>query len=359
MADNASIRPARAFLVDDIGSRCLVTGGAGYLGTALVRRLHSLGCTVRSLDVLPHKHGAGVEVVTGDLRDYPTVRAACEGVDTVFHTAALMTILSLYRRVERERVFGVNVTGAENIIRAAQETGVSALVQTSSFNVMLDGPAVPSDETAPYVARPKDLYSLSKIEAERCVLGADQRGGLRTCALRPGGIWGTDCGSLMMRSFLETLAAGSFKALVGPRTATMDNTHVENLVDAQLLAAHALHKRPDVAGGQAYFITDGEPMNGMEWFRPLVEGLDYPFPTTWVPGGVMKSIAWLLEFAHLLGTPVPTITVRGIRNLTEGSWLKIDKARQDLGYVPRHTRANTMPLVLPEAREFVAARARA
>jgi len=72
-----------------------------------------------------------------------------------------------------------------------------------------------------------------------------------------GGIWGSDTGSLMIRSFLEQLAAGKFKVLVGDPAAQTDNTHVDNLVDALFLAAQALRERPQVVGGQAYNITDG------------------------------------------------------------------------------------------------------
>jgi 3beta-hydroxy-delta5-steroid dehydrogenase/steroid delta-isomerase len=293
------------------------------------------------------------EVVIGDLRDYKAVRAACEGRDTIFHTAALIKLLSLYRASARKLVFDVNVSGTENVLRAAKDAGATAFVHTSSFNVAIDGPAAPADESMPY-ARARDLYSLSKIAAERAALAADTPGGLRVCALRPGGIWGTDCNSLMIRSFMEELVAGNFKVLIGNARIPMDNTHVENLVDAQLLAAGILRRRPDVAGGQAYFITDGEPMNGMLWFRPLVVGLGYGFPTMWIPGSVMKTIAWMLEISHLLGAPEPKLTVRGMRNLVEGSSLCIDKARRDLGYAPRHTRDNTMPLLVPIAKTFIA-----
>jgi 3beta-hydroxy-delta5-steroid dehydrogenase/steroid delta-isomerase len=125
-----SIPAAPILRPEEIG-RCLVTGGAGYLGSALVRRLRATGCQVRSLDVLPHKHEPGVEIVAGDLRNFADVKSACEGIDTVFHTAALMTILSLYRRHERDLVWGVNVTGTENIVRAAQEGGAKTFVHTS------------------------------------------------------------------------------------------------------------------------------------------------------------------------------------------------------------------------------------
>ncbi len=355
----ALIPPAPQLGPRQLGRRCLVTGGAGYVGRAIIRRLREAGCEVRSFDVLPHKHGDGVECIVGDLRDYAALRAACEGVDTVFHTAALINTLSIYRLSVLHRVFDVNIGGTHNVVRAAAEAGVEALVHTSSFNVALSsnsgaGVAGAQDESMPYATHAKDLYTLSKIGAERIALGADRVGRLRVCALRPGGIWGSDTDSMMIRGFLEQLAAGKLKVLVGDPDVKTDNTHVENLVDAQFLAAQALRERPEVAGRQAYNITDGEPMNGMAWFRPLVEGLGFPFPRVWLPMWLIRSVARLLETAHLLGAPQPLLTLRGVNNLAENSCLSIDKAYRDLGYRPRFRQATGLKTLLPAAREFVA-----
>ncbi len=338
----------------EIGPRCLVTGGAGYVGSAIVRRLRAAGCTVRSFDVINHKSEAGVEVVTGDLRDYNSLLAACRDIDTVFHTAALIKLMAIARPSLRRLVHEVNVGGTDNVARAAAAAGVTAMVHTSTFNVVMDRDYVRQDETLPYAVNTNDLYTRSKIEAERAALAADTVGGLRVCALRPGGIWGIDTTSIMVRSFLEQL--DSFTVLIGDGHSAADNTHIDNLVDAQLLAAKALHAKPDVAGGQAYFITDDEPLNPLEWFRPLVEGLGRSFPTRRLPAGMMRAIGVVLELSHWLGAPEPVLTRRSVRNLTESGSFRIDKARRDLGYAPRYNRANGMPLLLPIARTYLESR---
>lgn len=352
--NNPAIPSAPKLSADDVGQNCLITGGAGYVGRAIARRLADTGCNVRSMDVLEHQPDRdGIETVIGDLRDYDSVREAVEGIDTVFHVAAVINIKEIARRAERKFVYDVNVVGTQNVLRAAADAGVTALVQTSSFSVVLDRVLENTDEREPYATRTRDLYALTKIEAERAVLGADTPGGLRTCALRPGGVWGDNVDCVMINSFLTQYATGKFKAVIGNGKATMDNTHIENLVDAQLLGAKALRNDAAIVGGQAYFINDDEAINPLEWFRPLVEGCGGTFPRFQMPAGVMKMVGSLMEIGAYFGAPEPTLTRRGIRNLTESSQFKVDKARRDLGYEPRYNQGNGMPELVPKAREFV------
>ncbi len=350
-----AIEPQPSFTTNDIGKHCLVTGGAGYLGRRIVRRLLDAGCKVRSLDVVPHDHEGetGVECVVGDLRNFKDIQTACQGIDTVFHAAAIIKILEVARPSLRRFVYDVNVHGTRNVVRAAEAAGVKALVQTSTFAVVMDRELIDKDESLPYATNSKDLYCLTKIEAEKAVLSGDKSGGLRTCSLRPGGLWGSDTNCIMIQTFLDQLAKNNFKALIGDGKATMDNTHVENLVDAQLLAAKALRHKPEVAGGQAYFILDGEPENAIEWFRPLAEGLGEKFPTFRIPGALMREVAWLMEVAHFFGAPEPVVTRRGVRNMTESTSFRITKAERHLGYIPRYTRANGIPELLPIAQAYV------
>ena len=350
-----SVPPAPVLSAKEIGPVCLVTGGAGYLGSKIVQRLVAAGCEVRSLDVAAQAARPGVLAIKADLQDAAALQKACVGVDTVFHTAALISILSTYRKAVKERVFGVNVQGTRHLLAAAAQAGVQAFVHTSSFNVALhpNPSGDKQDERSPYATGKKDLYTMSKIAAEKAVLAANSAAGMRTCALRPGGIWGGDVDVIMIKSFLTQLAAGKFTVLVGAAQGKIDNTHVENLVDAQLLAARALRDKSHAASGQAYNITDDETINGMEWFRPLAEGLGYAFPSKYLANGLMIPVAALMEFLHYLGAPEPLLTTRGLRNLSDQSCLSIAKAQRDLGYRVRYQRSNGMPQLLVAARPFV------
>lgn len=340
-----------------VGPTCLVTGGSGYLGRHLVARLAALGCRVRAFDVVPCPAARNVEPIVGDVRLYGDLRAACEGVDTVFHTVALIDLLARYRPERRRRVFDVNVLGTEQVLRACRAAGVARLVHTSSFNVAMGEPVRGGDESTRLVGDGDllDLYSESKALAEQSVLAADDPSGLRTAALRPGGVWGPGDGGMMIARFVEQLAAGRFGVLVGDGRAVLDNTHVENAVDAHLLAAAGLRDTPEIVGGQAYFITDDEPVNGLDWFRPLVEGLGHPWPTRRVPGWLVYRVAALLEWLHFLrggAGPEPTLTRRGVLNLTRDGSFRIDKARKQLGYAPRVRAADGLAAILPDARRL-------
>ena len=343
-----------AFSAESIGPTCLVTGANGYLGRHLVRRLVETGCRVRAFDVVPYAGDAPAEAVVGDVRIYADVRAACEGIDTVFHTVALINLLARYRLDERLQVFDVNVLGTEHVLRACRDAAVGRLVHTSSFNVAMGKAVANGDESTPVVGEGDllDLYSETKTLSERTVLAADDPAGLRTVALRPGGIWGPGEDSMMIRSFVEQLAAGRFKVVVGNGRTLLDNTHVENAVDAHLLAARKLGETPDVVGGQVYCVTDDEPMNGVGWFRPLVEGLGHRWPRARIPGRVLYFVAYLLEWVHFIGGPPPTLTRRGVLNISRDGYFRIDKARDQLGYVPRIRAAEGLPAILPDARRM-------
>lgn len=339
---------------DAIGRVCLVTGGAGYLGRALVSRLLEAGCTVRTLDVRAPVGMSGVPHTTGDLRDFEGIAPVFEGVDTVFHTAAVISIVGedLAPHRARRLSYGVNVVGTENVVRACLAKGVRTLIHTSSFNVALSGPVEGGDESLPYADDAIDLYSRTKIAAERAVVAANGPR-LTTVSIRPGGIWGNGPGSMMLDAFVEQLGKGAFTATIGDGTAVLDNTHVENVVDAEVLAARAAREAPAKVGGKAYFVTDDERINGMEWFRPLVEGLGYRFPKLRLPAPPLLRVAHAAEVAYLLGGPEPTLTRRGIRNLTDGVHFSIEAARRDLGYEPRYRREH-LALAVPALREKLA-----
>lgn len=330
----------------ELGPRVLVTGACGFLGRLLVEALVALGCEVRALDVAPPVvEQTGTDPVIADIRDAEAVAAACTDVDVVFHTAARIVLHGIGPKAVADEVWSINEGGTKTLLAAARAAGVGRFIFTSSHNVVLDRPCQELDETAPYATRFTDVYTPSKIAAERAVLEADEPGGMRTCALRPGGIWGP--GGVMLEAFLGEVVKGTFRAYMGDPEATVDNTHIDTLIRAELLAAHGLQTTPERVGGQAYFITDDERLNGMRWFEPALTELDYPIPRVWVPTWLVYGFGWLMEVIYLLGGPTPLITRASVLKVCRTSSLKVDKARDHLGWAPLWSRDTGMAALTP------------
>jgi 3beta-hydroxy-delta5-steroid dehydrogenase/steroid delta-isomerase len=339
----------------DIGSPCLVTGAAGFLGRHLVEALRLRGVEVHALDRRAPAEGEGVRAFVGDIRDPQLVRRAAAGCATVFHTAAVIELLGVCRPGVRRAVDDVNVGGTGNVLRACRAEGVARLVYTSSDTVCYSPrPIVLGDESLPYARDFLDVYAASKTRAEQAVLAANGSG-LRTLAIRPAGIWGPGPGCYMLSQVVEQVAKGRLVATVGDGSAQADNVHVVNLVHAELLAAEALATTPARVGGQAYFITDEEPMNLMVWFRPLIEALGHRVPRLAVPALPLAVASWLGEWLHLLGGPRPFMTRMEVHQVATSFTFRTDKARRELGYRPLVGRDEAIGECVPHCRERLAA----
>ncbi|MAG30228.1 MAG: steroid delta-isomerase [Deltaproteobacteria bacterium] len=317
---------------------CLVTGAAGFLGRNIVKRLLGEGLTVRALvrKTPLHITNEKLRCVPGDISNPDDLAEACEGVDTVFHTAALVSLLGgpALRKAYRDEAWRVNVTGTENLIAACMSANASRLIHTSSVDVCFEGKPLPNmTESLPYPQRFKSVYAETKAAAEKRVLEADGSSGLRTCAIRPGGIYGAEPNDMIDR-FVEILNSGGLVARIGSSSALQDTSHVTNLVHGHLLAARHLVE-DGAACGQVYFISDGEPMNSFEFFRPLIEGLGHRFPEREVPAWLLKPIAHAWQAAHFaLGVPKPMLCPHELDKISVTHYGSIDKARRELGYAP-------------------------
>lgn len=343
-------------VLHDIGPVCLITGGAGFFGRVLTRRLLDEGYRVRVLDVASHPLlDPRAELVRADLRDAGAVARAVRGASTVFHAAALIELSGIASAATKQRVRDVNIGGTENVIAACKAEGARKLVYTSTNNVLFDREIVGGDERDNYAERFVDLYTETKVESEKRVLAAGKAGELFTCALRPGGIWGPYPGGMMLDKVLDQLSQGTFVARIGSG-GLADNTHVENLVDAELLAARALCDKPELVSGEAYFVTDGEPMDPVDWFGPLLTALGYELPKRKIPGALMYGLGYALEWLHRVGGPRPLVTRIEVLKVTRAHSFKIDKAKEHLGYEPRIRSGEGLLACVPFARAYLAAK---
>jgi 3beta-hydroxy-delta5-steroid dehydrogenase/steroid delta-isomerase len=337
-------------LTTELG-RVLVTGGSGFVGANLVTELLSRGHEVVSFDRAPSTlpDHPGLRSVVGDITDPDEVAAAVAGIDTVFHTAAIIDLMGggSVTKEYRDRSFAVNVGGTQTLVRAAREAGAKRFVYTASNSVVMGGQVISGgDETMPYTERYADLYTETKVVAEKFVLRENGEQGMFTCSIRPSGIWGRG-DQTMFRKVFENVLAGHVKVLVGSKHTKLDNSYVHNLIHGFILAAE--HLVPGgTAPGQAYFINDGEPINMFEFSRPVVEACGEPFPTLRVPGKLVWYAVTVWQFLHFrFGFPKPLLEPLAVERITLDNYFSIAKAQRDLGYQPLFTTERALADCLP------------
>ena len=224
----------------------LVTGGGGFLGSAIVRKLAARGDRVRSIarNFYPDIDLPNVEQVKGDIGDSESLMSACRGVDAVIHAAARAGSWGDYRDYHR-----TNVTGTENVIEACRRHGVAALVYTSTPSVVIDGRDIcGADESLPHSEKHHSHYPATKAMAEKAVLEA-ARQGLPAIVLRPHVIWGPGDNQLVPRIVKKARRI----VCIGDGTNLVDTIYVDNAADAHIMAADRLMKVPALSGG-VYFI---------------------------------------------------------------------------------------------------------
>jgi nucleoside-diphosphate-sugar epimerase len=310
--------------------KALVTGGGGFLGLAIVRRLAAQGTTVCSFSRQRHDTLAALDVEQrqGDLADEAAVRAAVAGCDVVFHVAAKPGIWGPYEDYHR-----TNFTGTGNVIAACREHGVSRLVYTSSPSVVFDGRDMEGvDESVPYPRRFAAHYPRTKAAAEQLVRAAnDER--LGTVCLRPHLIWGPGDNHLLPR-LLARARAGQLRR-IGRARKLVDTIYIDNAAEAHLLAAEKL-KPGAVVAGKVYFISQGEPVDVWEIINRLLEAAGAPTVQRTIPRGAALALAWGFENVHrLLHRPgEPRLTRFVVKELCTSHWFDLSAARRDLGYRP-------------------------
>ncbi|HSN81733.1 MAG TPA: NAD-dependent epimerase/dehydratase family protein [Polyangiales bacterium] len=317
---------------------CLVTGAAGFLGRHLVRALLRRGYRVRAL--IHHAkltfEDPGLEIVHGAIEDGPRMLEVCADIDSVFHTAASMTLFGGRAVSEpyRHASYATNVEGTKNVIAACQQRGVSRLVHTSSIDVCFNAAEdMHVDSRSRYATKLDDLYTETKILAERAVLEANDNARLLTTALRPDGIYGAESNIMLDRLF-EQLVTGRFVATIGRPGGTHDHVYIDNLVHAELLAAEHLMPGSPVCG-KAYFVGDGRPMPMFEFFRPMTEALGYQMPKIDIPAKPVMIAMRLWQYLHFkLGVPRPIFTPHELAKLTISQCGTNEEANRDFGYEP-------------------------
>jgi len=213
-----------------MSTHALITGGSGYFGCLLRERLRAGGTRVRVFDLMDvDDRPTDVEFMTGDIRDLPAVRRACEGVDVVYHNVAQVPLAK-----DRQLFWSVNCGGTENLLTAAREANVRKIVHTSSSAVFGVPEKNPVDETV--VPHPMEAYGKAKLEAEHLVQRAVHEHGVDVTIIRPRTILGH--GRLgIFQILFDWVEDGRRIPVLGTGDNVYQFVHADDLADACIKAA--------------------------------------------------------------------------------------------------------------------------
>ena len=311
--------------------RALVTGGGGFMGAALARKLRERGDDVRVFGRGSYAdlEAVGIDCVRGDITDYAAVKEACDDREVVFHAAAKVGLWGEY-----EEYRAINVDGTKNVLRACLEQGVRKLVFTGSPSVVFHGGDVEGvDESAPYPKTFDSHYSRTKAEAEECVLAADHDK-LSTVSLRPHFIWGPGDRNLLPRVVSKQKAGRLYR--IGEDDKLVDTIYIDDCVEAHVAAAIALSPLSEISG-KAYFLSGGDP-------RPFWEIVDRMLGAAGLPPvkkRIPKKLAFMAAGAcegvwRAFGlSGEPPLTKFLLIAMTTAHWFDISAAKRELGWRPK------------------------
>lgn len=308
----------------------LVTGGGGFLGSAIVRMAAGRGWTTRSFSRgrYPDLERLGVDCRRGDLADRTAVDTAVRGCDVVFHVGAKAGIWG------REQDYvDANVRGTEHVVEACRRHGVPKLILTSSPSVVHAGGDISGgDESLPYPDHFDAHYPRTKAIAEQLVLASNDRE-LATVALRPHLIWGPNDNHLVPR-IVARARAGALRLVDGGRK-LVDSVYIDNAAAAHLAACDRLAVGSSCAG-RPYFISNGEPLPVAELVNRILAAAGLEPVTRSVPLGLALAAGGAFEAVYgVLGIArEPRLTRFLARQLGSAHWFDISAARRDLGWVP-------------------------
>ncbi len=318
--------------VSELPATAFVTGGSGFIGGRLVKRLAGGGCQVRALARSEASAAAiaelGAEPVRGDLADAASIAEGAKGCEAAFHLAA-----HLGQWGSRDEFVAANVTGTENALVGCREAGVRRFVHCGTEAALLAGePLRHVDETAPLRPDSKALYSSTKALAEQAVRAAGSDG-FEPVVVRPRLVWG-EGDTTLLPEFVAAVEAGRF-AWIGGGGHLTDTTHVDNVVEG-LLAAVARGR-----SGEAYFVTDGDPVVFREFISELLETQGVEPPTrslpVWLGAALAAGSETTWRLLRLGGEP--PLTRLAVWLSSQECTIEITKARAELGYAPVTSRA--------------------
>lgn len=309
-------------------ANCLVTGGAGFIGSHIVDALVQRGDNVRVLDNLStgYRHNVEqvakkIEFVEGDIRDEAVVKQVVDGIDFIFHLAAMVSVPeSMEKPVEAELI---NTIGTLNILKAAKAASVQRLMLSSTCAVYGDEPTLPKVESMqPF---PKSPYAISKLAAEHYCQLFNEAMQQETVILRYFNIFGprqdpSSAYSGVISIFVDRLMEGTAPLIFGDGEQTRDFVFVKDVVQANLLAAQSTH-----ASGKVFNIATGRQVTINHLFYTLRDIVGIKLEPTYKPARsgdirysygdatqVQKHLGWSAQIELETGLAALVESINGI-----------------------------------------------
>ena len=307
----------------------LVTGGGGFLGKAIVKKLvkKNLSVTSFSRHFYSDLENLGVLQIQGDLADKNAVVKAFEQISAVFHVAAKPGIWGHF-----EDFFRVNVIGTKNVIFACLENNIKQLIYTSSPSVIFDENDMENvDESVLYPKKYLAPYPETKAMAEKLVKNAANKG-LKAIIIRPHLIWGPEDNHMVP----GIIKRASKLKRVGRKDDRVDTIYVDNAADAHILAFQKLMENPSLSGN-VYFVSQDDPVSKWEMADAFLGAAGLPPISGHVSAKTAYITGSIFEFVYRFFNikKEPPITRFAAKELATSHWFDISKAKKELGYYPK------------------------
>lgn len=305
--------------------RVLITGGLGFLGSALASEFASSGFEIKIYNRLGRRssdfsHPSGHSIVWGDIRDAAAVHQAVQGVDIVIHT------VSNFREARTDdEAYPINVGGADNVLRAAAAHRVNRVVLCSTIGVHGSVARVPANEESPY--NPGDIYQETKVEVERRARLFERDTGIPVCILRPASLYGP--GDLRMLKLFRMIQRRRF-VMLGKGDAFFHPAYIEDVARAFVLGA-----THDGAAGQTFIIGGEEYLMLRDFVAAIARRLQVPPPGMRIPLWPVDYLARICETACAPLHLEPLLHRRRMSFFRNNRAFTIEKAKAQLGYAPR------------------------
>jgi dihydroflavonol-4-reductase len=265
---------------------------------------------------------SGIEFITGDVRDRAVVEDALEGIDTVYHLAAV------FRRagVPDSEYRSVHVDATRNLVESSAAAGVRRFVHCSTVGVHGDVEReAPATEDAPF--KPGDIYQETKLEGEQVAVATAQRVGLPLTVVRPGPIYGP--GERRFLKMIGGVAKGRFM-LVGDGSPRLQMVYVEDLVRGIQLAGET-----PAAIGKTYILAGEEAPTLNELVHEMADVAQVAAPRLRIPVWPVWMAGVICEAVCVPFRVEPPIFRRRVKFFTSNRWFDISRARTDLGFAPK------------------------